>query len=69
MQYGAIVQSISALHVDIIRPTAHHDVSVSSQVAALRRLLYGWESTDTETGLWFKKAAEVKHRFKGSFVY
>jgi len=28
-------------------------------MAALRRLLYGWESQDKETGAWFNKAAQV----------
>ncbi|KAF8969443.1 carbohydrate esterase family 9 protein [Flammula alnicola] len=42
MQRGAIIQDVTALHV----------------IAGLRRLLYGWESNDHETGAWFKKAAE-----------
>ena len=33
-------------------------VSVSTQVAALRRLLLNAEDHGTETGKWFKKAAE-----------
>ncbi|KAJ7590873.1 composite domain of metallo-dependent hydrolase [Mycena floridula] len=56
MQNGAVVQSISALHLDIRR--TDDDAGVSIQIAALRRLLYGWESVDTETGAWFKQAAE-----------
>ncbi|KAJ3975165.1 carbohydrate esterase family 9 protein [Lentinula raphanica] len=57
----AIVQTETALHVRISRP--RFDVrgpatSVSSQLAALRRLLYGWESRDTDTGVYFRKAAE-----------
>lgn len=59
MQYGAVIQDVTALHISIAMPTVGKDhVGVSDQVAALRRLLFGWESTDTETGLWFKRAAE-----------
>ncbi|KAK0206400.1 carbohydrate esterase family 9 protein [Desarmillaria ectypa] len=59
MQYGAVIQDVTALHIAIAPPTAGKDrVGVSDQVAALRRLLFGWESTETETGLWFKRAAE-----------
>ncbi|PPQ65953.1 hypothetical protein CVT26_010715 [Gymnopilus dilepis] len=59
MQRGAIVQDIAALHVTLGKsyPTAN-SISVSTQMAGLRRLLYGWESTDKETGAWFRKAAE-----------
>lgn len=66
MEHGAIVQGVTALHVAIARPypiVGNGGVSVSEQIAALRRLLYGWESTDTETGVWFKKAAEVRTWF------
>lgn len=61
MERGAIVQDVVALHVVLGRNSVWpgKSVSVSTQVATLRRLLYGWESTDTETGLWFKRAAEV----------
>ncbi|PBK72727.1 carbohydrate esterase family 9 protein [Armillaria solidipes] len=55
MQYGAVIQDVTALHI-AIAPTL--GVGVSDQVAALRHLLFGWESTETETGLWFKRAAE-----------
>ncbi|KAF8897691.1 carbohydrate esterase family 9 protein [Infundibulicybe gibba] len=41
------------------RPLGGAGVSVSTQLSGLRRLLYGWESTDQETGEWFKNAAEV----------
>ena len=60
MQAGAIIQDIAALHVVLGKshPTLRR-VSVSTQIAALRRLLYGWESQDKETGAWFKKAAQV----------
>ncbi|KAF8914186.1 carbohydrate esterase family 9 protein [Gymnopilus junonius] len=59
MQRGAIVQDIAALHVSLGKsyPTLK-GISVSTQIAGLRRLLYGWESTDKETGAWFRKAAE-----------
>lgn len=60
MERGAIVQDVVALHVVLGRssPLLPKSVSVSTQIAALRRLLYGWESTDKETGIWFRKAAE-----------
>lgn len=62
MERGAIVQDTTALHM--IMGRAHPQApekrpSVSSQIATLRRLLYGWESNERETGEWFKKAAEV----------
>jgi hypothetical protein len=59
MEPGAIVQDISSLHIAVGRASNKAAISVSTQIAALRRLLYGWESTDTETGFWFKRAAEV----------
>lgn len=61
MERGAIVQDVVAMHVIIGRPhpLLGQGVSVSTQIAGLRRLLYGWEGTDQETGLWFKRAAEV----------
>ena len=60
MQAGAILQDVAALHVVLGKShPARRGVSVSTQLAALRRLLYGWESRDQETGTWFKKAAEV----------
>jgi hypothetical protein len=60
MQRGAIVQDVAALHVVLGRSfPLLKGVSVSTQLAGLRRLLYGWESQDKETGLWFRKAAEV----------
>jgi hypothetical protein len=62
MERGAIMQDVAALHVTVGRPHPlfwKGGVSVSEQIASLRRLLYGWESTDTDTGFWFKRAAEV----------
>ncbi|KAJ7498753.1 hypothetical protein FB451DRAFT_1334381 [Mycena latifolia] len=63
MEQGAIIQKSTALHVGIHRPhpflqNKPRAVSVSSQIAGLRRLLYGWENQETETGKWFKRAAE-----------
>jgi hypothetical protein len=61
MEQGAIVQDIAALHVTVgkAHPLLNPGVSVSTQIAGLRRLLNGWESTDKETGFWFRRAAEV----------
>ncbi|KAF8812241.1 composite domain of metallo-dependent hydrolase [Phlegmacium glaucopus] len=59
MQAGAIIQDVAALHVVLGKShPALRRVSVSTQLAALRRLLYGWESQDKETGAWFQKAAQ-----------
>ncbi|KAJ7228499.1 carbohydrate esterase family 9 protein [Mycena pura] len=61
MERGAIIQRFTALHVAVHRPDSlskGSQVSVSSQIAGLRRLLLGWENQDTETGRWFKRAAE-----------
>jgi hypothetical protein len=82
MERGAIIQSETALHIVMGRSNPIFLVkrpSVSSQIATLRRLLYGWESNDKETGSWFKKAAEVrmikmpglwlKHLYRESFLW
>ncbi|KAM6496057.1 carbohydrate esterase family 9 protein [Amanita muscaria] len=61
MERGAIVQDMAALHVVLGRSDPllkSSAISVSTQLAALRRLLFGWEGTDKETGDWFRKAAE-----------
>ncbi|KAK2466065.1 hypothetical protein APHAL10511_001707 [Amanita phalloides] len=61
MERGAVVQDVAGLHVVLGRPDPllHNSrISVSTQIAALRRLLYGWEGEDKETGDWFRKAAE-----------
>ena len=63
MERGAIVQDTTALHIIMGRAAPLYPEkrpSVSSQIATLRRLLYGWESNERETGEWFKKAAEVR---------
>ncbi|THV08381.1 composite domain of metallo-dependent hydrolase [Dendrothele bispora CBS 962.96] len=57
----AIIQDEAALHVRIARSYFNAEgkaVTVSAQIAGLRRLLHGWESTDTNTGSWFRNAAE-----------
>ncbi|KAF7355475.1 Carbohydrate esterase family 9 protein [Mycena sanguinolenta] len=61
MERGAILQRVTALHVAIHRPdpfSRKTQPSVSSQIAGLRRLLSGWENEQTDTGRWFKNAAE-----------
>ncbi|KIK67964.1 hypothetical protein GYMLUDRAFT_1014512 [Collybiopsis luxurians FD-317 M1] len=62
LEPGAIIQTEAALHVRITRPRFDVQggpaISVSSQLAILRRLLFGWGNRDTDTGLWFRKAAE-----------
>jgi hypothetical protein len=66
LERGALVNELTALHVTVARaaPFAGRfapvtSPSVSEQIAALRRLLLGGEGTGTETGAWFRKAAEV----------
>jgi len=73
MQRGAIVQEVAALHVVIGRPhplswTRKTSASVSEEIAALRRLLFGFESVDTQTGHWFKQAIEGGKVFLKSTV-
>ncbi|KAK1229532.1 hypothetical protein PQX77_007420 [Marasmius sp. AFHP31] len=63
LEPGAILQEVAALHVRISRSSpssgsVHGGISVSAQLAGLRRLLYGWGDRDTDTGTWFRKAAE-----------
>lgn len=62
---NAVVKPITALHVIVSKPPPFSwmgasPVSVSTQIAALRRLLLDGENERTETGQWFKKAAEVR---------
>jgi hypothetical protein len=63
MEAGAVIQDVAALHVVVgkAHPLIASTMSVSTQIATLRRLLHGWESTDQETGHWFRKAAEVMY--------
>ncbi|THH28414.1 hypothetical protein EUX98_g5775 [Antrodiella citrinella] len=59
---NAIVKDITALHIQIAHPApyiaAMPPVSVSTQIAALRRLLLDAEDPKSDTGKYFKKAAE-----------
>lgn len=64
MERGAVIQDVTALHLIMGRSHPlfpNKRPSVSSQIATLRRLLYGWEANERETGEWFRKAAEVCH--------
>lgn len=64
MERGAILQHATALHISIGRSYPlfpGRRPSVSTQILALRRLLYGWETEERETGEWFRKAAEVSN--------
>lgn len=55
-----MIQDVASLHVVLGKSNPIiRGVSVSTQIAGLRRLLYGWESRDEETGTWFRRAAEV----------
>ncbi|KDQ64250.1 hypothetical protein JAAARDRAFT_64138 [Jaapia argillacea MUCL 33604] len=61
LEGGAIVNDMTAMHVTIGRPPPYaprRGPSVSEEIAGLRRLLLGAEDKNTETGRWFKKAAE-----------
>jgi len=69
MKRGAIIQDVVALHIVIGRSyPIMRGISVSTQIAGLRRLLYGWESQDKETGAWFRRAAEASSIFCRSRV-
>lgn len=63
LEPGAIVKPVTALHITITRPAPYRPVapavSVSTQIAVLRRLLLEGVDEETETGYWFKKAVEV----------
>jgi len=58
------VQNVAALHVVLGRPppltgrNGQIDASLSEEIATLRRLLFGFEPIETETGRWFNKAIE-----------
>jgi hypothetical protein len=61
VQPGAVVQNVAALHITLGRPhplSGQKAASVSEEIAALRRLLFGFEPIETETGRWFNKALE-----------
>lgn len=53
LEKGAVAQRVVALHVSIERGLRE---SVSTRVAALRRLLLNWDVS----GEWFAKAAKVR---------
>ena len=63
LEQGALVKPVTALHITIARPAPYRPialpVSVSTQIAVLRRLLLEGEDEKTETGYWFKRAAQV----------
>ena len=57
---GALIKTATALHVAIGRSlpmSSTLGASVSTEIATLRRLLLNGEGEHTETGKWFKKAA------------
>ncbi|KAH9833762.1 uncharacterized protein C8Q71DRAFT_712148 [Rhodofomes roseus] len=61
LEPGAVIKQITALHIVLSRTSPSSLVgqaSVSTQIAALRRLLLNGEPDDTETGHWFKRAAQ-----------
>ncbi|TFY54437.1 hypothetical protein EVJ58_g8865 [Rhodofomes roseus] len=61
LESGAILKDITALHVVVSRTapfSAESRVSVSTQIAALRRLLLDGEPDHTEIGYWFQKVAQ-----------
>jgi hypothetical protein len=73
LEPGAIIRRISALHVHVGRPSPvwapFQAVSVSTQIAVLRRLLLDGVSEDEETGRWFKKAADVSMPRNAFYLY
>ncbi|KAI0797049.1 hypothetical protein C8Q75DRAFT_710125 [Abortiporus biennis] len=63
LESNAVIRDITALHVHIERPipysaAAFPPISISTQIAGLRRLLLNSNYHNTETGYWFDKAAE-----------
>jgi len=61
LEPGAVIKQVTAVHVVLSRTPPYSTVaqaSVSTQVAILRRLLVNGEPDDTETGYWFKRAAQ-----------
>lgn len=65
LEPNALIKPVTALHITIARVAPYRPfgppVSVSTQIAVLRRLLLEGEDEATETGHWFKKAVEVRH--------
>ncbi|PCH40798.1 hypothetical protein WOLCODRAFT_24274 [Wolfiporia cocos MD-104 SS10] len=60
LERGAVVKQVTAVHVVLSHAAPYSvvtTVSMSTQIAALRRLLLNGEPMETETGYWFKKAA------------
>ncbi|KAI0722347.1 composite domain of metallo-dependent hydrolase [Cerioporus squamosus] len=61
MERAAIIKAVTALHVSIGRATpvspSYPSTGVSTEIATLRHLLLNGEDENTETGQWFKKAA------------
>jgi hypothetical protein len=56
LEDGAIIQEVTGLHVSVRH--FGRTPSVSTQIAALRRLLL--EPSEGLTGEWFKKVVEVR---------
>lgn len=63
LEFNAVIKPITALHIYIGRSYPYRaylpGVSVSTQIATLRRLLLNGANEEQETGYWFKKAADV----------
>ena len=63
MERAAIIKSATALHIAIGRAApispSYPSTSVSTEIATLRRLLLHGGDENSETGQWFKKAANV----------
>ena len=63
MDRASVIKPVTALHVAIGRTTpvspTYPGMSVSTEIATLRRLLMNGEDERTETGKWFKRAASV----------
>jgi len=53
LEKGALIQQVTAVHVSV----RHTETSVSTQIAALRRLLLG--PREGEAGIWFEKVTQV----------
>ena len=60
LQRGAVIQDITAMHVSVGHySSSGSEGSISTQIAALRRLLLGTAEQNGEEGYWWSRVREV----------